>query len=206
MERAHLESEIQQVPPPLLGHPSAGVLSSRGWGWVDSPALLRESQSPSPFPTTRSSPARPRLPCFPGPWREGGGGGGGRGTLRGRYTRGDRSKTPPPHIRESILSLPSTPACRHAYARPFSPEDGYRNSLPALRDPRGTYDGRRVAAAVAAAGGLIAKGFDTGVFQEALIRPTSTTSASNAITVLLILGCAREHDVFCTSCSWRVRP
>lgn len=27
---AHLESEIQQVPPPLLGHPSTGVLSLRG--------------------------------------------------------------------------------------------------------------------------------------------------------------------------------
>jgi len=35
MERVHLESEIQQVLPPLLDHPSAGVLSSRGWG-VDS--------------------------------------------------------------------------------------------------------------------------------------------------------------------------
>ena len=33
---AHLESEIQQVPPPLLGHPSTGVLSLRGWGF-DSP-------------------------------------------------------------------------------------------------------------------------------------------------------------------------
>lgn len=33
---AHLESEIQQVPPPLLGHPSTGVLSLRGRGF-DSP-------------------------------------------------------------------------------------------------------------------------------------------------------------------------
>lgn len=109
MERAHLESEIQQVPPPLLGHPSAGVLSSRGWGWVDSPAL-RESVSP-PFPTTRSSPARPRLPCFPGPWQEG----GRRGMLRGIYQGRQVENSAPAHPRKRVNTIaafhPRVPPC-----------------------------------------------------------------------------------------------
>jgi len=121
MERAHLESEIQQVLPPLLHHPSAGVLSSRGWGLT---APCDESQS-HPSRPIRSSSARPQLSCFLGAaeWKQG----------------VDRSKTPPPHIRESeSISLSS--AFRHAYSRPFSLEDRYRNSLPALRDLRGIYD------------------------------------------------------------------
>lgn len=62
MERAHLESEIQQVPPPLLDHPSAGILSSRGWG-VDSP-MRRESVSP--FPTDPVEPGTTPASLLPG--------------------------------------------------------------------------------------------------------------------------------------------
>lgn len=117
MERAHLESEIQQVPPPLLGHPSAGVLSSRGWGLT---APCDESQS-HPSRPTRSTPVS---------WKQ----------REDRVTGSigvDRSKTPPPHVRgsESILSrcLPPPHPCRHVYARLLSSEDGYRNSLPVVR-------------------------------------------------------------------------
>lgn len=124
MERAHLESEIQQVPPPLLGHPSAGVLSSCGWG-VDSPA---RRESVSPFPTDPVEPG-----STPASW--------GQAEERRAsevYRERQVENSAPAYIRrsESIPSLPSTPACRHAYARPFSPEDGYRNSLPAARLPR----------------------------------------------------------------------
>lgn len=112
MERVHLESEIQQVLPPLLDHPSAGVLSSRGWG-VDSATRVGLTL-PDRLGRTRHDPG------FPASW-------GQRNGSRG-YTENaevDRSKTPPPHIRESesILSLPSASSFRHAYTRPFSLED-----------------------------------------------------------------------------------
>lgn len=145
MERAHLESEIQQVPPPLLGHPSAGVLSSRGWG-VDSP-VRRESVSP--FPTDPIEPGT--TPVF---WRQ-------REDRAAGYTGGDRSKTPPPHVRgsESILSccLPSPHTAMPMLAfsrRRMDIEIRYR-----LRNPRGTYD----CESGEGKGVRFVKGFDTGI-------------------------------------------
>jgi len=146
MERAHLESEIQQVPPPLLGHPSAGVLSSRGWG-VDSP-VRRESVSP--FPTDPIEPG-----TTPVSWRQ-------REDRVAGSIGVDRSKTPPPHVRgsESILSrcLPPPHPCRHAYARLLSSEDGYRNSLPAA-----TPAGLTIARKEKGKKGFSVKGLDIGV-------------------------------------------
>lgn len=135
-----------------------------------------ESQS-HPSRPTRSSPARSRLP---GGQRNGSGGRGGRAANAGV----DRSKTPPPHIRksESILSLPSASAFRHAYACPFPPGDGYRNSL--LATPAGLTiartDGRKE--------GLTARGFDIGVSQEAFALPrricrATSTVARNALLI-----------------------
>lgn len=113
-----------------------------GGGGLTAPCYESQSHHPSQRPDrARLDPGFPAFRAVGGGWRE---------TRCERDTpRGDRSKTPPPHIRgsESILSLPSTPARRHA--RPFSRrrmdiEIRYR----LCATPEGTYDGRRVAAAV----------------------------------------------------------
>lgn len=127
MERAHLESEIQQVPPPLLGHPSAGVLSSRGWG-VDSP-VRRESVSP--FPTDPIEPG-----TTPVSWRQ-------REDRIAGSIGVDRSKTPPPHVRgsESILSrCPPPPHLMPPCLCSASLVGGWISKFVTGCDSRGTYD------------------------------------------------------------------
>lgn len=115
----------------------------------------------APCDESQSHPSRPDRA-----WHDPGfleaAGGQGCGEHRGRQV--ENSAPARPRKRVNTITLPSTPACRHAYARLLSSEDGYRNSLPAARLPRDLRLRERRGER-----GLSVKGLDIGVLQEASI-------------------------------------